>query len=166
MFQISKKTCCRGGFTLIEIMIAVVLLGMAIAAIVGSAGTFSVSSFTGADITTAEFLVSQINTITTILPITDPETTTTTFGPEEASLAAYDDIDDFDNASFNPPIDSQRQSLTDFSRFTQQIIVQNINPGNLSQAIGDHGSDFVRITVTILADGSEITSTSWLRTVD
>jgi len=95
------------------------------------------------------------------------KTGTATFGAEEASLADYDDIDDFngsgDGITFNPPINSARSTLTGFDSYSQQVTVKNANPANLQQDIGDHGSDFVRITVTIIYGSTEICSDSWIR---
>jgi len=162
----NKKLKKTSGFTLIEVLISVVVLGIAIAAIIGSNGYFSMASATGADITTAEFLISQIEAITAVLPIRDEQSSTASLGPEEASVGLYDDVDDFDSASFSPPIDSQGQSIEQLSRFSQQITVQNVNPSDFQQVVTDHASDIIKVTVTILADGIEISSCSWLRSAE
>ena len=64
------------------------------------------------------------------MPLIDPQTETTTFGPEEATLSLYDDLGDFDNGVFTPPINSKKETLTDLSAFTQQVTIENINPSN------------------------------------
>ena len=53
----------------------------------------------GADISTAEFLVEQIRELTAMLPVADPdETTWTALGLNgEATVTVYDDVDDFDD---------------------------------------------------------------------
>jgi len=122
------------GFTLLEVLIAVILVGVSIAALVAAntsiavilvgvsiaalvaANTsFTLANGTGADISTAEFLVEQIRELTAMLPAMDPDTTSPTFGLEEAALAAYDDVDDFDNFTFSPPIGADRIVLSDLS---------------------------------------------------
>ena len=151
------------GFSLVEVLIAVVLVGLSITALVVANNSFTQANSFGADLSTAEFLVEQIRELTTMLPVVDPETTTATFGPEEASLAAYDDIDDFDTATFSPPISANRAVLNDLAGFSQAVTVENLSPSNFDTVVADHSSAFVRITVNVRQNGELISSTSWIR---
>lgn len=151
------------GFTLIEALFAILLVGLAIASLLGANTAFTLTNAAGTDLTTAEFLLEQIKELTTTLPVIDPETTTDTFGPEEASLAAYDDLDDFDDRSFSPPIGADRATLSDFTTFTQQVTVENVSSSNFALAAAPHNSPFVRVTVKILKNSKEICSASWIR---
>ena len=63
------------GFSLIEVLIATVLIGLSIAALVAANGSFSMANVTGADLSTAEFLAEQIRELTTMLPVADPAVT-------------------------------------------------------------------------------------------
>jgi prepilin-type N-terminal cleavage/methylation domain-containing protein len=156
-------TRSHNGFSLIEVMIAVLLVGLSITALVVASNSFTMANSVGADLSTAEFLVEQIRELTTLLPVVDPQTTTTTFGPEEASLANYDDIDDFDTATFSPPINANRTTLSDFEGFSQQVTVQNISGTNFDTVVADHSSPFIRITVNVQHNGELISSASWIR---
>ena len=151
------------GFTLIEVLFAILLVGLAIASLVGANAAFTRANGAGADLSTAEFLLEQVKELMAALPVIDPETETTTFGPEEASLAAYDDLDDFDGASFSPPISADKTTLTDFAAFTQQITVENVSASNFELVVADHSTAFVRVTVKVLMNSTEISSTSWIR---
>jgi prepilin-type N-terminal cleavage/methylation domain-containing protein len=151
------------GFTLIEVLIAVILVGVAIVGLVGANGAFSMVNGAGLDLTTTEFLIEQIREMTAVLPTVDPVSGTTTFGHEEATLAAYDDVDDFDGASFNPPIDAGRASLNDLAAYTQVITVQNVSRTNFEQVATDHSTTFYRVKVEIRRDGHVLNSASWLR---
>ncbi len=153
----------RQGFSLIEAMLAVTLVGLAIASLVAANGSFTRSNGAGATLSTAEFLLEQIRELTAALPVVDPEPKTRSFGPEETSLADYDDLDDFDGATFCPPIAADRTTLADFAAFTQQVTVENVNPSNFALVVEDHGSEFVRVTVRVLRNSTEITSASWIR---
>jgi prepilin-type N-terminal cleavage/methylation domain-containing protein len=153
----------RNGFSLIEVMIAVVLVGLSITALVVASGSFTMANSAGADLSTAEFLVEQIRELTTLLPVVDPQTTTATFGPEEASLASYDDLDDFDTATFSPPINANRAVLNDFAGFSQQVTVQNVSSANFDTVVADHSTPFVRISVDVRRNGELISSASWIR---
>ncbi|RKY04540.1 MAG: hypothetical protein DRP66_11600 [Planctomycetota bacterium] len=153
------------GFTLAEILVAVVIIGIAIAALVGANGAFTQVNGAAVDLSTAEFLIEEIRELTTTLPVIDPESGKDTFGPEadEATVAAYDDLDDFDNAGFCPPVDVSATALAEFGSFTQQVTVENVSPLSLETPVADHTSDFVRITVAILQNNRPVSSTSWIR---
>ncbi len=160
MFTITKKN----GFSLIEVLIAMLLVGLAIASLIVASGSFTKANAAGTDLSTAEFLIEQIRELTTLLPVIDPQTGDSTFGPEAGeTLVDYDDLDDFDGASFSPPINANRQTLDDFAAFSQQITVENVSDSNFVQVVGDHSSDFVRVTVQTFLNSKEISSTSWLR---
>lgn len=154
-----KKT----GFSLVEVLVAVLLLGLAIASLLAASSSFTQTNAAGLDLSTAEFLTEQIRELAAMLPVTDPNTGTDQFGPEEATLAEYDDLDDFDEASFSPPINADREALSDFTAFNQQITVQNVDNANFEQVVSDHTSDFVRVIVKVSLNSTEISSTSWLR---
>lgn len=151
------------GFTLIEALFAILLVGLAIASLLGANTAFTWTNAAGTDLTTAEFLLEQIKELTTTLPVIDPETAADTFGPEEASLAAYDDLDDFDGKVFSPPISADSATLSDFAAFTQQVTVENVSSSNFALTDGDHNSPFVRVTVSILKNSKKICSASWIR---
>ncbi len=151
------------GFTLIEVLISIILIGVAIAALVASNAAFTQSNAAGTELSTAEFLLEQIKELTATLATIDPQTKKATFGPEEGTLAGYDDIDDFDTASFSPPIDANRQVLVEFTGFVQQVTVENVNAANFDQVVADHNSDFVRVTVEVLLNGRQISSARWIR---
>jgi len=140
----SKICSFKKGFTLIEILIVVVLLGMAMAAIVASNVAFTQATAQAAQLSTAEFLIEQIRELTALL--------------------LYDDVDGFNGEVFNPPIDCQQRQLTDFSDYSQAVTVENLS-ANL-QPGPDPNSPFVRVTVRILYQNNEITKASWIRSAD
>ena len=155
------------GFSLIEVLIASMLVGLAIAALVVANGTFTMANYAGADLTTAEFLIEQIREMTAMLSVMDPSTMTPPqFGVEtdEASVAAYDDVDDFDGVTFSPPIDAARMPLPDLAAFTQLITVDRLNPSNFNEVWADTAaSDFFRVTVSVTQNGRPISSANWVR---
>lgn len=163
--QCGKQDGGRAGFSLIEVLVAVVIVGIAITSLLAANGAFTQVNGAGIDLSTAEFLIEQFREMTAMLPVVDPQTGKTTFGPEsgETTLAAWDDLDDFDNAAICPPVDVSRTPLTEFASFTQQVRVENVSAASLDTVVADHGSDFVRITVTILQNNTAISSASWIR---
>jgi MSHA pilin protein MshD len=152
-----------GGFTLIEVLIAVMLVGLAIASLVGANGAFTQANGAGTVLSTAEFLSEQIRELTTLVPFVDPNGVTT-FGPDSGeTVSQFDDLGDFDNAVFSPPIDAQRNPLSDFSQYSQRVTVVNVNSSNFEQVASDNSTSFIRVTVKVFRDTEEICSTSWLR---
>ena len=155
----------RKGFTLIEALVATVLIGIAIASLIVSGVSNSQANGFGMELSTAEFLIDEIKELTAALPVVDPNTTTETFGAEsgETGLSAYDDLDDFDGKTFSPPVDMAGNSLSDFSAFSQVVTVVNVSPSNFANTVADHGSSFVKVTVGIQLNNRAISSSSWIR---
>jgi len=160
----AHKTACQG-FTLIEVLIATILVGLSIAALVGANASFTIANGEGTDMSTAEFLVEQIRELTAMLPVLDPDTKDW-FDAKEASWASYDDVDDFDgfnSSSLGGPISANRTVLTEFAAFSQQVTVENVSASNLDQVVADKGSDFLRVTARVLQNGRQVVSASWIR---
>lgn len=152
------------GFSLIEILISVVLVGLSITALVLASNSFTMANGAGADLSTAEFLIEQVRELTTMLPAADPDAPAH-FG-QETSGTPYNDVDDFNGANFCPPISAGQTVLNDFGSFTQQVVVDKLNPSDLDQAAADPNtstSPFLRVTVAIVQNGKEISSASWIR---
>jgi type II secretory pathway pseudopilin PulG len=150
------------GFTLIEALIASMLIGLAIAALVSSSGAFTMYNAAGLDLSTSEFLIEEIRELTAPMPATEG----TTFGLDtgEVSLALYDDVDDFRNRTYKPPIGVDRVAMTEFAAYSQRISVDKVNSADLTQTLASTAtSDFYRVTVTILKNEQTITSASWIR---
>jgi hypothetical protein len=153
----------KGGFSLIEVLIATLLVGLAIVSLVAANIAFTKTNGAGVDLSTAEFLIEQIRELTVLLAVVDPQSGTATFGPEETGFAGYDDLDDFDGANFSPPISAGRVVLNAFAGFRQRITVENVSPLNFEQVVADHSSPFVRVTVKVFLNSEEISSASWIR---
>jgi len=169
-----RDTEHEGGFSLIEVLIAIILVGLAVMCLVASNSSFTKANAAGTELSTAEFLAEQIRELTILLPVVDPETEMSTFGPEadEAGLADYDDLDDFDGImgngmTFSPPISADRATLNEFAGYSQQVTVENVSAGDFEQVVADHSSAnpryFFRVTTKVLLNSKEITSASWVR---
>lgn len=159
-----RNTKYKSGFTLIEVLFAVLLVGLAIASLLSANATFTSANGAGADLSTAEFIIAQIRELTMLLPVIDPETEYATFGPEAGeTLANYDDLDDFNGATYSPPINAERTAMSEFSAYSQKIAVQNVNASNFEQVVANHSSNFVRVTVQVYLNSKLISSANWLR---
>lgn len=160
----------RKGFSFVEILISIILVGLSIAALVGANNSFTMANGAGADLSTAEFLIEQVRELTTLLPVVDPAVTTwTTLGPDpgETTLSSYNDVDDFDgfnSDSVGGPIDANRSVLSALSSFTQSVTVERVSQTDFNVVVADSDpSPFIRVTVTVSRNGQEISSASWIR---
>ena len=153
----------RPGMTLVEVMVATVLIGIAVSAMVGANGYVTQVNRAGCDLSVAESLLEHVKEKMEVLPVADPATSNAQFGPEEANWTEYDDLDDFDGISFCPPVDARGNVLNQWPAFTQQVVVQNVSADDLTVPVADLGSNFYRVTVTILHGQTPVTSGTWIR---
>ena len=134
----------KNAFSLIEVLIAIVLVAIAIVSLVAANSSFTKASGAGADLSTAEFLIEQIR--------------------ERTTLVDYDDLlNDFDDENYSPPINSNGEVLNDFAAFSQRVTVENVSASNFENVVADHSSDFIRVTVRVFLNSGEISSASWIR---
>jgi len=135
----------KAGFTLIEVLIAIILVGLVIASLVAANSVFTRTNAVGTDLSTAEFLIEQIR--------------------ERTIVADYDDLyslEHFDGVTFSPPINADGDDLNEFVAFSEQITVENVSEQNFEQVVG-YDSNFIRVTVKVFLNSREISSASWLR---
>lgn len=169
---------CRRGFTLIEAAMTTIIVGLGATATMALFGACSVQNRSAEQITNAALLANNIQECIAGLPFNDPVTDRASFGAETGeTLATYDDVDDFDGRSFNPPIDANRQTISDLPKFTQVVSVWPVSSAQLSAnsneaqptiAKGTY-TGAVRIRVRILyasnpkVAAQEIYRSSWIR---
>lgn len=159
------------GFTLIEVSLAMVIVGVGIVAMMQLLAVCTTQNRAGGEITVATLLAENIRETMAGLPLTDPIFGHGTFGAESGqSLAAYDDVDDFDGQSFNPPIDAFRNPIPELSNYTQIVSVDPVQPTQLSNAVSKStftGAVRVRVKVMFRTDDSlpleEVHQASWIR---
>ncbi len=154
------------------------ITGIAFVAIMQLFAACTQQNRVGSNMTSAMLLAGHIQETMAGLPFNDPAYATTYFGPEPGqTLASYDDVDDFDGSSFNPPIDSLRRPIPDLSQFTQAVSVVPVFATQLSSNTNPSSPTIpkttytgaVRVTVRILYavrttdTPIEIYRTSWIR---
>jgi Tfp pilus assembly protein PilV len=131
----------KRGFTIIEVLVAIVLVALAIVSLVAANISFTKANSAGTDLSIAEFLIEQIRCRT--------------------AMVSFSGLSSFDGAQYSPPIAADGQVLSDFAAYTQQITVENVSNSNFEQVVSE--SDFVRVTVRVLLNSKEISSVSWIR---
>jgi prepilin-type N-terminal cleavage/methylation domain-containing protein len=149
----SKVTSCsrrQGGFTLIEVLIAVILVGMAIAGLTGANYAYSEANGAGTDISTADYVIEQIHEMTAAMTVDQ--------------IYAYGGTGTAWRSAIHPPVNAAGASLgTAFSAWSQQLKVEKLQKDLTTPDTGTT-PDFYRITVRALKNGKEVSSATWLRT--
>jgi type II secretory pathway pseudopilin PulG len=171
----------RRGFTLIEAGLATIIVGLGVLAMMELFYASTRQNGTAASMTTAMLLAENIQESMAGLSFNDPAFGRTYFGSEPGqTLGSFDDVDDFDGQTFNPPIDSTRKPISILSSYSQVVSVWPVYPNQLSANADPSSADFlqttytgaVRVTVRVLrrtspaAVPSEVYRTSWLRVAE
>ena len=133
----------ENGFTLVEVLIAVVLIGLAIASLLGGSMSITQANGAGVKLSIAEFLIEQIK--------------------ERTTLVSYDDLYGFDGVSFSPPIGVNGENLDNFAAYSQHVVVENVAADDFEQVVGDYSSSFVRVSVEVFVNSNKISSANWIR---
>ena len=137
----------KRGFTLVEVAVAIVIVGTGSVALMQLAMTCTMQNRAAADTTSAAMLAQHVQEMLALLPISDPAYGPTSFGLEPGeTVATADDVDDFDGVTFSPPVDSTRTALSGFAGFSQVITVVPVDNKKLSG--NTNGTDVAKTTYT------------------
>jgi prepilin-type N-terminal cleavage/methylation domain-containing protein len=152
----------RRGFTLMEVAMGTMIIGLGVVSVLQLTAKLTVSQVGAVDMTVAVNLANNIHELFYNLHFADP-VTPAHWGPETGeTLATYNDNDDFDGSSFSPPIDTERNTLSNLSGWTQSISVQSVDPNHITSTVPNGSTSMERITVTISHLGQTVYSESWL----
>jgi len=164
----------RGGFTLIETALAVVIVGTGVLAMVLAQESVHRQNRWGARAARAARLGNEIRERCFNLAPWDPVTATAFWGaePGETSVADFDDIDDFDGLIFSGatgPIDGGGVVIPDMVGWQQEVTVEPVDPGDLSTVVAAGTTDVLRVRVDVSAPAEPggvpelITSVTWVQ---
>jgi len=152
----------RRGFTLIEAALVTCLIGFGVVSILQLLAAGTMSNVEAMELTTGLTLANNVREMMQSLSFTDP-VQATHWGPETGeTLATYNDVDDFDGATFSPPLDARRQSLSGFSAWTQHVDVYTCDPNRLQLSVPKGTKPMNKVVVTVSHNGRVVAQTSWL----
>ncbi|MHC4638909.1 MAG: type IV pilus modification PilV family protein [Planctomycetota bacterium] len=133
----------KTAFTLVEILVAIILVGLAVMSLVATNVALTRVNGAGVNLSTAEFVLEQARELLTMAP--------------------YDDLVTYDEITYSPPKAADGNDLSEFPGFSQEIIVENVDEGNYELVVGDGITDFSRITVTVKYNSGYVCAASWIR---
>lgn len=139
----------RHGFTLIETAMATVIVGVGIFGTMALFAACTNQNKESGEMTVAILLANNVQEAMANLPFNDPVWGRATFGAETGeALATWNDIDDFDGKTLNPPIDSLRTQIASMSQYEQVVSVVPVYPTQLNSNTNDASPAIPKTTYT------------------
>ena len=160
----SRKRTIGPAFTLIEALIATVLVGLGIAAMMVSTQSGTRVAAHSQELTQAIYIASEIREWTLKLPFKDPQTPTDPPGPDadEDPQIMVDDLDDLMSVTFSPPRDAMGRTIDDMSDWSETITLTWRDKDNLTSIVNPGESEMVFVQVVVSHNGKKVLSTGWL----
>ena len=170
--KVKTATPSRGGFTLIEVVVATILVGLALTAMMISVGSNTRVNDAGTKLTQAAFLAQEIHEWTLTLPFRDQDVgdRDNPPGPDGSSPQVWvDDLDDLMNVTYCPPRDGQGYAIAALPAWSQTITMTWRDPNDLDQTVTAGTSDIIYVNVDVSVDVRHqttlIVSSGWLVTM-
>lgn len=162
-------TARRGlrGFTLIEIVVATVLVGLALVAMMASAGSNTRVNDAGTKLTQGTFLTQEIREWTLSLPFSDqdPGDLGNQPGSDGSDPQVWvDDLDDLMNVTYCPPRDGQGYAISALPSWSQTISMTWRDPNDLGSTVSPGASDIIYVNVDVKHRNRLVVSSGWLVT--
>lgn len=157
------RCCARRGFTLLEVILAIIIVGTGFTAAMQLFVTTAQQNQAAGSMTVAINLGNNIQELMAGACYVNPappnaQDPWTTWKEKTPSLTDPNrDIDDYDQVTYSPPLDAGGQSLstTPLSRYTQHIDVSMLNHKDFKTVVAsDEGVRRVVVTVSYLAPGA------------
>lgn len=150
----------RAAYSLVEVMLAIVIVGTAMTA---AAQLFMVSTQQnqyGLQMSNGMMLAQGLFELISSKQFCDPIYGEQYYGPEpsETTLAQYNDVDDFDGQTLNPPIDAGGNQITALGQYTQKVTVVPIQTaGAKGVGITTPTTTDLSVALTVPSNTSDLT---------
>lgn len=151
------------GFTYLEALIATIVVGTAIAAGLLLLGAGTRTDAAALERLTGKSVAQELRDLLETKTTEDAEDPV--YGPEpgEGSVAQYDDLDDFNGQVFSPPINSRLEVMTDLVGWSQEVLVESVDPVDPSVVVAPLSTDLVRIRIVVRLGDTEVARLVTLR---
>jgi len=159
-----RRSPARSAFTLIEALVATVLVGLGISALMITTQSGTQVCAHTRDLTEAIYLASEVRERTLKLPFKDPITPDNPPGPDEGEdpQVEVDDLDDLMNVTYSPPKDAMGRTIEGMADWSQTIMLTWRDKDNLASTVDPGDSEMVYVQVGIYHKGKKVLSTGWL----
>lgn len=165
MRRVNQSVTKRAGFSLIEVVISTLLVGLILVASMKSFGAVLRHRQFSTDRDRAILLAEDLAAEILENGYSDPDETPV-FGRESESGGVrtdYDDVDDFHNWDATPPEERDGTAMTGLSTWRRTVTVEYVDPNALTITVGsDQGVK--RITVNVYNNGQLVATQIAIRT--
>ena len=154
------------GFSLVEVAISSLLVGVVLVASMRVTGQALMVQRDRAEMSTAAFLAEGLLSEILLLPYMEPGQTSSPIGrggdESSSDRRTLDDVDDYHGHVESPPRSKENLELPGFQGWERAVVVQWINPANLTQALGSE-SGVKRVTVQVSRNGQRLATAVGIR---
>lgn len=154
-------------FTLAEVVVCLLIVGVAITAGLQSLGSFAIGSRAWRERSIATVLANQLMAEINALPYADPSGASVIgrdAGETTGTRTTYDDIDDYDGWNESPPKDASGNVMTQYSGYRQQVSVVYDTSLATKTGLTIAGGTSKKITVTVSKDNKILAKLTTIRT--
>jgi len=156
--KLSRLYRDQRGVTLIDLIITIIILGIAIPPMVGVFITSTRNSTFGVNMARANHLASNLfEEIRSKRWDENTGAASATLGPDSETRATYDDVDDFHGLNETPPQDSLGVAISGSTGFRQQVSVCYVADTAVNTCLGSGTSNYKKITVTVTDPQGRVT---------
>ena len=144
----------RGGFTLVEVAIATILIAVGLAALMNTLRAGTSTNYASSNMTTASFLAQNVHEWTLGLP----------FRPAGATVNPADlkYLDDLNGMTFSPPRDGAGLPINNYAGWSQRVTMTWRNAANLTPSTPPSSGDAMHVSVDIRLNGETVTTLQYL----
>lgn len=160
-----RADCRRGGITLVEAVLSILIVSVMIVAALQSLGSAATADKIHASRRIGPALASQLMSEILVTAYED-DGDSPVFGRENGEAGSHrkklDDVDDYDGWSSSPLKDKDGSTISGFSGWTRAVSVQWVDPSNVSTVVAAE-SGLKRIIVTVTDPQGRQTTATCLR---
>jgi prepilin-type N-terminal cleavage/methylation domain-containing protein len=155
----------RRGFTLIESALVAVIVGVGVMGTLQLVAAGTMANVDASKLTTATHLAGNVREM--LIGVRFKESpASSSWGAEmdELSVVAYDDVDDFDGKTFEPPLDVRRVPLDSHPNWSQSVQVHSVDERGVGATLGKDNLNrpMSRVVVRVSHHSTPVYEMSWL----
>ena len=135
----SRRHHHNGAFTLLEAMLAIVIVGLGITGLLMVAASGTTVNAYGNELSAAVLLAEELRAMTDVMP--------------------YDNLTALNGATFNG-VDAHGDNVPNMQQYQQTLDIAEVSPTSLTAS---SGTDMIKITATVSKNTTDLIQISWLR---
>src|SRR5690349_19015162 len=133
MSRASGTTSSRSGFSMVESLVCIIIVGMMLVAALRAVGASNLAQLKTSDRAVGGMLAKSLMDEIMMQQFENP--TSPTFGPEagESTRASFNDVDDYNNWTESPPKNLDGTTISNMTGWSRSVDVGWADPTNLNK---------------------------------